>query len=275
MKPRALILDIFGDYLRYVGSEVRASDLVTLLSALGVEAATTRVTLSRLKQENWFTTFRVGRETTYRLSDELLEVLVDGRARIFQPYAEEWDGAWTQVVFQLDESDRTVRDQLKKRLAWLGFGPLTTSTWLAPSDRRIEARRLREEFSSATIDVLEMRSDGVETDRDLAARCWDLANLNDDYLQFIEEHLELAGSFRNLEGPAALAARTELVSTYRHFPFRDPSLPVALRPLQWAGATAHDMFLDAHRSLAPSAIEYVESVIGTSVDAADLVHENI
>lgn len=275
MKPRALILDIFGDYLRYVGSEVRASDLVTLLSALGVEASTTRVTLSRLKQEGWFSTARIGRETIYRLSDEMLDVLIDGRARIFQPYAEEWDGAWTQVVFQLDESDRTVRDQLKKRLAWLGFGPLTSSTWLAPNDRREQAGRLRQEFASATIDVLEMRSEGVESDRDLAARCWDLITLNDDYSQFIDEHLELATSFRDLTGPAALAARTELVSTYRHFPFRDPSLPVALRPHDWSGATAHSMFLAAHRSLAPAATVYVESVIGVRVDAADLVRENI
>jgi phenylacetic acid degradation operon negative regulatory protein len=178
-------------------------------------------------------------------------------------------------VFQLDESDRTVRDQLKKRLAWLGFGSLTSSTWLAPNDRRQQARRLREEFGSATIDILEIRSEGVENDRDLAARCWDLVALDEDYVRFIDEHVELAVSFRDLTGPAALAARTELVSTYRHFPFRDPSIPVALRPVDWAGARAHAMFLASHASLAPAAIEYVESVIGARVDTADLVRENI
>jgi phenylacetic acid degradation operon negative regulatory protein len=275
MKPRALILDMFGDYLRYVGSEVRASDLVTLLTTLGVEASTTRVTLSRLKQEGWFVTRRVGRETIYALSSELLAVLEDGRARIFQPYASEWDGTWTQVVFQLDESDRSVRDQAKKRLAWLGFGPLTTSTWMSPGDRRLEAQRLRQEFSSATIDVLIARSEGVDEDRLLAERCWDLTALNDDYEVFIAEHTALLDSIRDLTGPAALAARTELVSNYRHFPFRDPSLPVALRPANWGGARAHEMFLDAHDSLGPAAIEYVESVIGTRVDVSSLLAQNI
>jgi phenylacetic acid degradation operon negative regulatory protein len=275
MKPRALILDMFGDYLRYVGSEVRASDLVTLLTTLGVEASTTRVTLSRLKQEGWFVTRRVGRETIYALSSELLAVLEDGRARIFQPYASAWDGTWTQVVFQLDESDRSVRDQAKKRLAWLGFGPLTTSTWLSPGDRRLEGQHLRREFSSATIDVLIARSEGVDEDRRLAERCWDLAALNNDYEAFIAEHTALLDSIRDLTGPAALAARTELVSTYRHFPFRDPSLPVALRPANWGGARAHEMFLDAHDSLGPAATEYVESVIGTRVDVSTLLAQNI
>lgn len=275
MKPRALILDMFGDYLRYVGSEVRASDLATLLGALGVEAATTRVTLSRLRQEEWFTTRRVGRETIYKLSEELLVVLDAGRARIFEPYAEHWGGVWTQIVFQLDESDRTLREQLKKRLAWLGFGQLTASTWMAPSDQRHHAHRLRHEFPSATIDVFVARSDDVEADRILTERCWDLTALDADYARFIIEHTALVESRGELSGAAALAARTELVSTYRHFPFRDPSLPTALRPVGWHGAIAHNMFLDAHSELGPAATRYVEEVIGMAVPTSDLVPENI
>ncbi|WP_243696077.1 PaaX family transcriptional regulator [Labedella phragmitis] len=275
MKPRALILDMFGDYLRYVDSEVRASDLVTLLAALGVEPATTRVTLSRLRQEGWFTTRRVGRETIYRLSDELLVVLDEGRSRIFEPYADEWDGAWTQVIFQLDESDRSVREQLKKRLSWLGFGSLTMSTWLTPGDQRVRAHRLRGEFPSATVDVLLARSDSVDGDRSLADRCWDLVALNADYERFIVEHAVLGDSVAELDGAAALAARTELVSTYRHFPFRDPSLPLALRPAGWRGAHAHGLFLATHGALAPAATEYVESVIGAPIGNGALVPENV
>jgi phenylacetic acid degradation operon negative regulatory protein len=275
MKPRSLILDVFGDYLRYVGSEVRASDLITLLGDLGVEASTTRVTLSRLRQEGWFSTRRIGRETIYRLSDEMLSVLDVGRARIFEPYAEEWDGVWSQIVFQLDESDRTIREQLKKRLAWLGFGQLTASTWMSPRDQRVQAISLRREFPTATIDVLLARTDDVEVDRQLVARCWDLAVLDADYARFITEHTALIRSWDELSGAAALAARTELVSTYRHFPFRDPSLPVELRPAGWHGADAHRMFLEAHAELGPAAVRYVEEVIGASVPAPDLMAENI
>jgi phenylacetic acid degradation operon negative regulatory protein len=267
MKPRSLILDIFGDYLRYVDCEAKAGDLVVLLSALGVEPAATRMTLSRLKQEGWFTTRRVGRETIYRLSAHLLDILDEGRSRIFAEYEDAWDGWWTQVVFQTPESDRTVREQVKKRLAWLGFGPLTASTWLSPRSARDDALRLRAEFPSASLDVLGSRTDDLDADRSLVARCWDLARLEADYRRFIDDHDHLLQRAPALEGAAALAVRTEIVSTYRHFPFRDPSLPIPLRPEGWSGARAHDLFLAVHRALAPAAVAFVGGVVGADVGA--------
>jgi len=275
MKPRALILDIFGDYLRYVGSEAKAGDLVVLLGTLGVEPAATRMTLSRLKQEGWFTTRRVGRETIYRLSDHLLDILDEGRARIFTEYEDDWDGWWTQVVFQTPESDRAVREQVKKQLAWLGFGMLTPSTWLSPRDAKAEALKLHPEFPTASFDVLSSRTDDREVDRSLVARCWDLAGLDADYRQFIEDHRHLLDTAPTLSGPAALAVRTEIVSTYRHFPFRDPSLPIALRPDGWPGATAHDHFLTVHRALAGAAVAYVSDVVGVDVEAPDARLKNM
>jgi len=275
MKPRGLILDVFGDYLRFVGSEVRAGDLVTLLGVLGVEPPTVRMTLSRLKAEGWFTTVRAGRETLYRLSDEILEVLDEGRERIFAPYQDAWDGWWTQVVFQMPDSDRAIREQLKKKLAWLGFGPLSPSTWITPRAIRQEGLALTPEFPSAAIDVLRSRTEDLDADRDLARRCWDLTALNTDYDKFIADHEDLAARSSLLSGPAALAARTEIVWTYRHFPFRDPSLPRELRPSDWRGAEAHEMFLQIHDALAPAATEYVSSVIRDEIRVPALAVKNM
>lgn len=275
MKPRSLILDLFGDYLRFAGCEVRAGDLVALLASLGVEPATTRMTLSRLKQEGWFTTQRVGRETVYRLSDELLAILDEGRERIFAPYQEKWDGQWTQVVFHLPETDRTIREQLKKKLAWLGFGPLSPSTWLSPRTQIDHARALRREFPAADIDVLSSRTGDIEEDRSLVKRCWDLDGLNADYTKFILAHRGLAESAGTLTGEAALAARVEIISTYRHFPFRDPSLPVELRPHDWCGDRAHALFLQLHAALAPAAVVFVSEVVGADLGALSLANKNM
>jgi phenylacetic acid degradation operon negative regulatory protein len=275
VKPRSLILDLFGDYLRFAGSEVRAGDLVTLLASLGVEPTTTRVTLSRLKQEGWFTTERVGRETLYRLSDELLVILDEGRERIFAPYENVWDGWWTQVVFHLPDSDRAVRDQLKRKLAWLGFGPLTASTWLSPRNQLEHARALREEFPLAHVSVLSSRTESIAEDRVLLDQCWDLDVLNADYARFIAAHRGLAESAGALEGEAALTARVEIISTYRHFPFRDPSLPEALRPAGWCGEQAHALFLQIHDALAPAALEHVGRVVGADLRSSALTAKNI
>jgi phenylacetic acid degradation operon negative regulatory protein len=64
--PRSLILDLFGDYLRYADAEVRLSHLTTLPGAFDIASPTVRVTMSRLRREHWFTTHRVGREMIYR-----------------------------------------------------------------------------------------------------------------------------------------------------------------------------------------------------------------
>ena len=58
MKPRSIILDLFGDYLRYAGAEIKLGDMTKLLAVFGVEPATVRVSMSRLKKEGWFTTRR-------------------------------------------------------------------------------------------------------------------------------------------------------------------------------------------------------------------------
>jgi phenylacetic acid degradation operon negative regulatory protein len=275
MKPRSLILDIFGDYLPVVGAEVRAGDLVKMLGALGIEPATTRMTLSRLRQEGWFATRRIGRETQYRLSPQLLEILEEGRKRIFAPYQESWDGVWTQMVFQLPESDRSLREQFKKRLSWLGFGPLTPSTWMSPRRQRSQAPALRAEFPGVDIDALECRTDDVEDDRSLTRRCWDLARLNADYVEFLAGHRHLAAAASTFDGRTAFVTRIAMASTYRHFPFRDPSLPKVLRPVGWQGAVAHEFFLEMHDVLAPRATEFVAELVGERAPEAALRAENI
>jgi len=264
--PRALILDLFGDYLRYVDSEVRLGHLTTLFEAFEIAPATVRVTMSRLRREEWFTSRRMGRETVYTLSPHLLEVLDEGRRRIFAPASSTWDQSWTMVIYQLSEADRQGREQLRKELAWQGFGPLTTSTWLAPGDRRDDVRTLASrDFSTAQIDVLRCTSDGLEHDRELVRRCWDLTALAAEYEAFNVENRELVQTASTLAGAEALVERTRVITTFRHFPFKDPRLPQELRPEAWPGVEAHQIFHHIHAILGPPARAYVASVVGREV----------
>jgi phenylacetic acid degradation operon negative regulatory protein len=117
-RPRGLILDLFGDYLRYADGEVRLSHLTRLVEVFDVGAPTVRVTLSRLRREGWFETERVGRETMYRLTPGMLDILDEGRERIFAGPVAEWSGAWTMVIYQMSESERQERNELRKALAF-------------------------------------------------------------------------------------------------------------------------------------------------------------
>ena len=260
-KPRSLILDLFGDYLRYVDAEIRLSHLTTLLGDFGVAPPTVRVTLSRLRREGWFVTERVGRETIYRLTPGMLDVLNEGRERIFTPPVTEWVATWTIVIYQMSESERQERNELRKSLAWHGFGPLTTSTWLAPGDRRKEARAIVDALTDEQVDILSAMSESFEHDHDLARRCWDVDGLSVAYKAFIRSHKHLLRTAGRLTGAKALVARTELIWSYRHFPFQDPRLPVELRPEPWPGVEAYELFRTVHAALGPAARAYVGSVV--------------
>jgi phenylacetic acid degradation operon negative regulatory protein len=267
LKPRALILDLFGDYLRYTGNQVKAGDLVTLLGVFGIESATVRVTLSRLRRERWFTTRRMGRETVYSLTDHMIGILDEGRVRIFADYDEAWDHTWTTVIYQ-SGLERLTRDQLRKRLAWLGFGPLSTSTWISPRDRVAAAGTLCSDFPDVDITIMRSSTGDLTEDRVLAERCWDLDHINQLYAEFLQSHEGLLDTVGDLNGPEALSSRTSLIAGYRHFPFLDPWLPAELQPDEWLGTRANSLFRTGHAALAPSACDFVASIVGAPTVAA-------
>lgn len=266
-KPRALILDLFGDYLRYAGSDIRLADLTELLAVFDIEPATVRVNLSRLRKEGWFTTRRVGRETVYSLTPHMLEILDEGRERIFHRRGEEWDGRWTMAIYQVPESDRGIREQLRKQLAWHGFGQLSPSTWLSPHNLMDEVRQLALECPSAKVDALWCGTGNLQEDRDLAARCWDLDQLGADYRQFIGTHASFDSDApsEDQDGRAALIGRMRIVGDFRRFLFRDPYLPAELQPPGWPSGEAYRLFGAVHRRLGPAATDYVSGIIGQPV----------
>jgi phenylacetic acid degradation operon negative regulatory protein len=266
-KPRALILDLFGDYLRYAGSEVRLADITKLLAVFDIEAATVRVNLSRLRKEGWFTTRRIGRETVYSLTPHMLEILNEGRERIFRRRDETWQGRWTMAIYQVPEAERAVREQLRKQLAWHGFGQLSPSTWLSPHDLISEVREIAAENPLAKVDALWCGTGDLQEDRGLAARCWDLDQLGADYRHFIHNYAALDNEAVNADkdGRTALIERMHIIGDFRRFPFRDPYLPRELQPDSWPSSEAYTLFGAVHRQLGPAATEFISSIIGQPV----------
>lgn len=263
MKARSLVFDLFGDYLRYRGGEVRLRGLVALMECFGVPESTVRVVVTRLRKEGWLASRRDGRETVYSLTDEAWALLDEGRSRIFQRMADPWDGQWHMVIYSVPETERSLREQLRKKLAWLGFGPLSASVWISPHDRVQQVRDAFEGVSAVQLDVFRSRSPNTEADRDIAARAWDLGELDRDYAQLLETYEPRLDRYRRgrLSDAEALVERMRLVHDYRHFPFRDPDLPLELLPAGWSGRRAHDVFLEAHGLLREPAERCVDTLV--------------
>src|SRR5271169_3420729 len=126
VKPRAILWDLFGDHLRYIDDDLEGGVpmrvLTRLLDEFGIGESTSRVVLSRMRREGWFTTHRDGRQTSYELTARSVRMLDEGRARIFDRGRDDWDGTWRMVIYAVPEESRAERDQVRRTLAWHGFG---------------------------------------------------------------------------------------------------------------------------------------------------------
>jgi phenylacetic acid degradation operon negative regulatory protein len=265
VKARSLVFDLFGDYLRYRGGEARLRSLVSLMACFDVPEATVRVVVARLRKEGWLSSRREGRETVYALTDVAWELLDEGRERIFHRAQGPWDGQWHMVIYSVPESERGVREQLRKKLAWFGFGPLSSSVWLSPHDRGGLVANAFADAPSVRLDTFRSRSVGAAADRDIASRSWDLEGLDQAYVDLLAAYRPRLAGYRSgsLHGAEALVERMRLIHDYRRFPFRDPDLPPELLPENWSGRVAHDLFLEAHGLLRGPAEACVDALTGT------------
>lgn len=266
VRPGTLVIDLLGDFNRIGGREMRLKSLVVLGEELGIPGPTMRVTLARLRERGWFEVRREGREAVYRLTSSCLHALSEGGRRIFRPPPGPWPGEWSMVIYTVPESDRQTRDDLKKQLVWLGFGPLAPATWICPHPRLDDIANAAATLPVAKLRLLVTRTSGLAADRALAARCWDLDFLGADYSAYIKAlRARLPGyQHGDLYGRTVLAERVRLVHNYRRFTRRDPQLPAELQPAGWPGDEAHRLFEQAHSLLATSSAEDYARVPGTA-----------
>jgi phenylacetic acid degradation operon negative regulatory protein len=271
VKARSLVFDLFGDYLRYRGGEARLRSLVALMGCFDVPESTVRVVVTRLRKEGWLTSRRDGRETVYALSDAAWALLDEGRERIFHRAQGPWDGQWHMVIYSVPETERGLREQRRKKLAWFGFGPLSAAVWLSPHDRTGLVLEAFADEPAVQLDVFQSRSRGTAVDRDIAARSWDLEGLDGAYGELLETYRPRLAAYRSgeLQGARALVERMTLVHDYRRFPFRDPDLPPELLPEGWCGRVAHEVFLEAHGLLRGPAEACVDALLRSAAMPED------
>jgi phenylacetic acid degradation operon negative regulatory protein len=266
MNHRSLVFDLFGGYVRYDGGGIALQDLAAVAEPFGVSADALRVVMSRLRREGWFDVSRSGGRARYGATDRTWTLLDEGYQRIFAGADEPWAGEWHVVIYEVSESERAAREQLRRELTWLGFGPLAASTWLSPHDRLDAVLEWAADQASVRIVTLIARSRGIAHDREYAARCWDLEAIQLDYLRFIQRYgaPEESAAWRAATGADALVRRVRLAHDYRLFLFRDPGLPAHLLPPDWPAQRARTLFTDAYAHLEAEAVSAYRTLTGTA-----------
>lgn len=268
-RPQDLVFTLFGEYLLHRPGPVWVGSLIALLEPLGLSPGSSRTVLSRMTRKGWFRTAREGRNSFYSLTDRGRRLLQKGEARIYRPPRDEgWDGRWFLIAYSIPEDTRHLRDRLRVRLSWIGFGSLGNGLWISPHPVEDEVAEVARELEvEEHVEVFRARHLGPSDADRLVASCWDLAGVNDRYRDFLKRHGEAFRDARaaalggGMEPEECYVRRFELIHEYREFPLVDPRLPRALLPEGWVGEEARELFQAYHELLEEPADRYVDQVL--------------
>ena len=264
VRPQSMMFTLFGDYIMHRGGEVWVGSLIKIAAEFGLSQQAVRSALSRMSQKGWLKARRVGSRPYYGPTPRTRRLLEEGERRIFVRRSDPWDGVWRLLVYSIPERRREIRAELRKQLAWLGYAPLSSGSWVCPHDvhEDIDAviRRLGIE---GFVETFCAQHEGHSTDRDLAARCWDLEGINRRYEAFLARYQPTFAAFKrrsNVPDNECFVQRFLLIHEYRKFFFMDPELPAELLPDVWHGSEARELFHAFHGRLAEGANRYFDSV---------------
>jgi phenylacetic acid degradation operon negative regulatory protein len=265
-RPKSLILDLYGAYIRRLGGWMAVSNLITLMGQLGVDEQAVRSAVSRMTRRGLLVQETLAGVRGYRLSNEALRVVTEGDQRIFstiQPARLE-DG-WIVVAFSVPEDERDRRHVLRSRLTWMGFGMVANGVWMVLRrmlpELRDTVRRL--EFERY-VHVFDGTYGGFEELERLVRRCWDLDGLRAMYREFLSEFEPVLQRWKagspDLDEARAFVDYTSVLDRWRRFPYLDPGLPAELLPAGWEGRAAADLFFELRERLELPAVRHVEGL---------------
>jgi phenylacetic acid degradation operon negative regulatory protein len=271
-RTRLLIFTLYGDYLLPRKGWAPTASLILLLGLLGVRNQAARSTLSRMSREGWLKAKRRGRHSRYALTLRARHLLEEGTRRIFEPRPRRWDGRWRVVVYSLPETKRDLREALRRRLSYLGFGALTPGTWVSPHDRQVEVQSLLKDLKAQRyVQYFEGHWRGHISNRELVTRCWNLRDLNRKYAAFLrkwvsemKEYGKRPASSNGLSRRECFVHRFWIIHEYSTFPRRDPNLPTELLPKGWRGNEASHVFREYRRKLTKRAEAFVDETLRTA-----------
>lgn len=278
-RPQDLVFTLFGDYLLHRTGPVWVGSLISLLQPLGLSETAVRTVLSRMTAKGWLTSERVGRHSFYDLTPRGRRLLEEGEQRIYHPdWDRPWDGSWFLIAYSIPEDRRHLRDRLRDRLAWLGFGSLGNGLWISPHDVEREVREIAESLEVAPhLACFRATAAAFSAPEGLVAECWDVPALNTRYEDFIArvlpEYRRCESALRDagISRRECFVRRFDLVHEYRDFPLRDPYLPRVLLLDDWAGECAAALFRVYHDLLETPADRYVDSVLAEAPEAPAVV----
>ncbi|MFI7699538.1 PaaX family transcriptional regulator C-terminal domain-containing protein [Nonomuraea sp. NPDC049480] len=251
VRPQSLLLTLCAHFLLDQPGALFTGSFVEALTRAGVGEHAARTTLTRMCQRGLLARSRVGAKVYLSLTTRGQQVLRDAETRVWLQGAvnHSWSGEWTVLSFSLPESRRAERHQLRKRLAWEGFGMIHSGLWITPS-----AVDVPQVLSGLNLDSEVKVFKGAAlapTDvRQMVEDAWDLDALADGYSRFLERW---GGQGPGSGVDDALARYLLLLTEWLLLVRMDPHLPAALLPPDWPAMPAEQLVVRLRKAYEPAA----------------------
>jgi phenylacetic acid degradation operon negative regulatory protein len=269
VRPRAAMLTLYGDYVRNREMEIGIGSLIKLLGNFNLSEQSVRSAVSRMCQAGLLKVRHNKVRSYYSLTEEGMRLLEAGERRIFERKSSSWNGYWSVVVYFIPEEKRQARDTLRQELTWMGYGPLSTATWISPHDLSNEVEELANKLKiKEYVQVFQAKHLGCSDPKTVISRCWDLERIHKRYVNFITQYRtkldvcrERLEKGEEIDPSEFFTERFKLIHEYRRLPYFDPDLPEDLLPKNWLRSQASAIFYEYHDMLAVKANDYFDSVI--------------
>lgn len=250
-RPQSLLLSFFGALVLDFGlPPLPSMTLLDLLADLGVAEAAARATLKRMTQRGLLVRGQVGRTAEYTLTPLAEDVLREARGRVASPAPFEHPaGEWTLLSYSVPESRRDLRNRVRARLTWAGFGGLRDGLWIAPGTVDVAAVLGRSDLDRVAdlADAFAAQPlPGTDLDR-LVHRAWDVPTVHDAHTWFIETW----SSPPRVEG--SLAQLTLMGADWLRLLRTDPGLPASHLGPAWPAPLSSATYRRVFDGLEPAA----------------------
>ena len=238
--------------------EISGGELLEVVQKFRLSPDAIRAATSRMARSGMLTKTGRGRGNVRYAVGPQGQVIVDRFISKFVRYhialmgQVTWDGKWLVVTFSIPEEHRDKRDGLRAQLTKLGFGLLSSSVWISPTDRETETKAVIEELAlDEHVALLRCESiwmPGVESARDLAYWVWRLQDLEAHYLDVNQRMKLLMSSLEQIEHGEAVDVEALFFETMslqgdlmEIILDEDPCLPLDLLPAEWPGQRTHEL----------------------------------
>lgn len=297
VRAGSLIVSIFGDAVLPRGGRLWIGSLIRLLEPLGISERLTRTAVFRLAREGWLRIEPHGRRADYLLTPAGQRRFEEAARAIYAGQPRAWDGHW-RLMLLVGEIDSRLREQLRRALAWQGFGAVGPHCFVHPG------ANLQEVLHALSTEGLDgsqehlmplLASDAryglSANDTELVRSAWSLDALAQRYADFETVYQPLlealqpadeagtpsAAAVMAIDDESAFLLRTLLIHDWRRLLLRDPELPDMLLPADWPGQRARRLAQRLYRGLLPASERHLDAQLqhadGTPLPAGSGLEE--